>query len=71
MTGHAAGMWIMLWVTVSAGGVLSSGSIEFPTADACEAGRKAWGATVGEVTEQARAIPHIGARCIQKTTGKP
>lgn len=64
-------MWIMLWVAVSAGGVLSSGAIEFPTQDACEAGRKSWGGAVIEATEEARAVPTLAARCVQKATGKP
>jgi hypothetical protein len=71
MTGHAAGMCIMLWVAVSAGGVLSSGTIEFPTQEACEAGKKSWGAVAVPLSEKVQAEQHLDARCIQKATGKP
>ena len=71
MTGHAAGMWILIWVTISAGGVLSSGTIEFPTHEACQEGRKAWGVTVLDVAGQAKSVPYIGGRCVQQATGKP
>jgi hypothetical protein len=64
-------MWIMLWVSVSAGGVLTSGTIEFPTQDACEAGKRSWGEVAVPTTERQPTIPSINLRCIQRATGKP
>lgn len=66
----------MLWIIVSAGGEgLTSGNVEFPTKEACEAARMEFGRLT--LDTKPNGIP-VGAGagspriiCIQKATGKP
>ncbi|WP_155935206.1 hypothetical protein [Methylobacterium sp. 10] len=70
-------MWIMLWLFMSTTGGLTSGSAEFPTKEACEAGRKELGGMLvrvnegGDGTARPMFAPPPEIRCIQKATGKP
>ncbi|GLS45157.1 hypothetical protein [Methylobacterium brachythecii] len=66
-----ASMWIFVWLSVAAHGVVSSGTIEFPTKEACEAGKKSWGEMYVTQTERGGSAPYLDAKCIQKQTGKP
>ena len=69
--------YVMLWLFMTTTGGLTSGSVDFPTKEACEAGRKEFGAMLislaeGDLGSQRPTFlnpPEI--RCIQRTTGKP
>jgi hypothetical protein len=70
-------MWIMLWLFLTTTGGVTSGSAEFPSKDACEAGRKQLGEMLVSVNEGdltgkgPRFDPPPEIRCVQKATGKP
>ena len=67
----------MLWLFMSTTGGLTSGSVDFPTKDACDAARKELGLMLSSVNEGGMGsgrpmfAPPPEIRCIQKATGKP
>lgn len=70
-------MWIMLWLFMTTTGGLTSGAVDFPTKDACEAARKELGGMLVRLNEgespgqRPMFLPMPEIRCIQKATGKP
>lgn len=69
--------YVMLWLFMTTTGGLTSGSVDFPTKDACEAARKEFGGMLISVSEGVNRtdgpsmLPPPEIRCIQRTTGKP
>ncbi|CAO4170955.1 Secreted protein [Methylorubrum extorquens] len=64
-------MWILIWLSVAPGGVVTSGTMDFPTKEACEAGMKTWGQMYVSKTEENQSIPRLDAKCVDRKTGKP
>lgn len=74
----SAGMpYVMLWLFMTTTGGLTSGSVDFPSKEACEAARKEFGAMLislneGDLkSERPMFLNPPEIRCIQRTTGKP
>ena len=69
--------YVMLWLFMTTTGGLTSGSVDFPSKEACEAGRKEFGAMLVAVSEglnrnyEPAVLPPPEIRCIQRATGKP
>ena len=73
----AAMPYVMLWLFMTTTGGLTSGSVDFPSKEACEAGRLELGKMLvslnesGDSSPRPMFIPPPEVRCIQRTTGKP
>lgn len=69
--------YVMLWLFMTTTGGLTSGSVDFPSREACEAARKEFGAMLVNLAESTDRPPGLmfanppEIRCIQRTTGKP
>ncbi len=63
-------MWIFVWVSISAAGVVTSDSIPFPTREACEAGMRSWGEVFVKISDDHPSAPMLDFRCIEAATGK-
>ncbi|CAO4134756.1 hypothetical protein OFEAOIEE_LOCUS2493 [Methylorubrum extorquens] len=69
--------YVMLWLLMTTTGGLTSGSVDFPTKEACEAAKSQFGAMLVAVSEghnrgyEPAVLPPPEVRCIQRTTGKP
>lgn len=77
MLRHPVGMYLMLWLFLTTTGGATSGSAEFPTKEACEAGRKQFAEMLVAFSEESGPEPHphfrapLQVRCVKKETGKP
>jgi len=69
--------YVMLWLFMTTTGGLTSGSVDFPNKETCEAARKEFGSMLialneGDLrTERPMFLNPPEIRCIQRTTGKP
>lgn len=69
--------YVMLWLFMTTTGGLTSGSADFPSKEACEAGRLELGKMLVSVSEGLNRtdgpamLPPPEIRCIQRNTGRP